>query len=94
MYFPAFVYLCVGFLAVEVLLSPKFQDQELGEFALLSVNCTCKVVFPDVGDAEKAATGFTATGFTATVMQFDLVIVLLPAALLAVSTTVYLPAFE
>lgn len=83
MYFPAFVYLCVGFLAVEVLLSPKFQDQELGEFALLSVNCTCKVVFPDVGDAEKAATGFTAT-----VMQFDLVIVLLPAALLAVSTTV------
>ena len=65
-YFPAFVYLCVGLFAVEVLLSPKFQDQEVGEFLLLSVNCTCNVAFPDVGDAEKAATGFVATGFVAT----------------------------
>lgn len=56
-YFPALVYLYTGFWADEVPLSPKFQDQEVGEFELLSLNFTVRGTFPDVGDAEKAATG-------------------------------------
>jgi hypothetical protein len=58
-YFPALVYLCVGFWAVEVLLSPKLHDQEVGDPVLLSVNFTFKGCFPDMSDAVKAATGFT-----------------------------------
>lgn len=56
-YFPIFVYLCVGFLAVEVLESPKFQDQEVGDPVLLSVNLTVNGFFPERGDAVKAAAG-------------------------------------
>jgi len=37
-YFPALLYLCTGFLAVEYVLSPKLHFQEVGLFALLSVN--------------------------------------------------------
>ena len=82
-YIPALVYLCEGLLVVEVLLSPKSQDHEAGDPVLLSVNFTVNGAFPDAVDTEKEATGFITT-----VIYFDFVIVLLPAALLAVSTTV------
>jgi len=41
-----------------VLPSPNFQAQEVGLLVLLSVNVTVNGAFPDVGNAEKAATGF------------------------------------
>jgi len=56
-YFPALPYLCSGFLLVEVLLSPKFQNQEVGDPVLLSFNSTVIGDFPDLVDTEKAATG-------------------------------------
>ena len=51
-YLPAFVYLCTGFWEVEVVLSPKFHDQEAGLLVLLSVNFTVNGAFPEVLDAE------------------------------------------
>ena len=48
-------YLCTGFLAVEVLLLPKFQDQEVGDPVLLSAKATPKGAYPEIGEAEKAA---------------------------------------
>jgi hypothetical protein len=56
-YFPALLYLCTGFLAVEYVPSPKLQFYEAGEPVLLSLNCTFNGAFPEPGDAEKAATG-------------------------------------
>ena len=64
-YFPAFVYLCTGFLSVEVLESPNSQNQEAGLLVLLSVNVAVSDAFPERGAAVKAATGgfkaFTTT---------------------------------
>ena len=37
--------------------SPKSQIQEVGDPVLLSVNVTANGAFPDMGDAENAATG-------------------------------------
>ena len=54
-YFPAFVYLCTGFLAVEVYLSPKFQRYDVDDPVLLSVNFTVNGTFPETGDAEKCS---------------------------------------
>jgi len=56
-YFPDLVYLCTVFLTVEVLLSPKSQDQEVGLLVLLSVNVTVSGAFPLSGETEKAGTG-------------------------------------
>lgn len=56
-YFPALVYFCEGFLAVDVVLSPKFHDHDVGLLILLSVNFTVIGAFSEIGDAEKAATG-------------------------------------
>jgi hypothetical protein len=56
-YFPAVMYLCTGFLAVEYILSPKLYFHEVGVPVLLSVNVTFSGAFPEVGDAENAATG-------------------------------------
>ena len=58
-YFPALLYVCAGFLAVEYVPSPKLHFHEVGDPVLLSVNCTFNGAFPEVGDAEKAATGFS-----------------------------------
>ena len=63
-YFPALAYLCTGFFSVEVVLSPKSQDQEVGLLVLLSANITVSDAFPERGDAEKAAAG--STGFAET----------------------------
>ena len=62
--FPFLVYVCVALRVDEVVLSPKFQLHEVGDPVLLSVNCTLNGAFPDVGDAEKAATGFCAAAVT------------------------------
>ena len=80
-YFPDLVYLCVGFLTVELLLSPKSQDQEVGLLVLLSVNFTVSGAFSLSGEAEKAGTG----GFKAfTTIKLNFVTLLLPAAFLTV----------
>ena len=83
------MYLCIGFLTVEVLLSPKSQDQEVGLLVLLSVNVTVSGAFPLSGETEKAGTG----GFKAfKTIKLDFVTLLLPAAFLTVRLTVYFPA--
>lgn len=56
-YFPALLYVCTGFLAVEDVPSPKLHFHELGDPVLLLVNVTFNCAFPEVEDAEKAATG-------------------------------------
>lgn len=56
-YFPALLYVWSGFCCVEVFPSPKTQFHEVGDPVLLSVNVTFNCEFPEVGDAEKAATG-------------------------------------
>ncbi|MPN36809.1 hypothetical protein SDC9_184320 [bioreactor metagenome] len=50
--------MCTGFLTVEEFPSPKFQLHKVGVPVLLSVKVTFSGALPDVGDAEKAATGF------------------------------------
>ncbi len=59
----------------------------VGVPVLLSVKVTFNGAFPEVEDAEKAATGFAVT-----VIYFDFVTLLIPAALETVSVTVYFPA--
>ena len=63
-YFPAVEYLCVGFFAVEDVPSPKFHFQEVGDPVLLSVKETLNGAFPDVEDAENAATGIFEVAVT------------------------------
>ena len=92
-YFPFCVYLCTGFLAVEVLLSPKFQDQAVGLLVLLSVNVTVIGAFPDVVDAVKEANRTEATGTFGILIVTVFVAVALPAAFFTVKLTVYFPAF-
>lgn len=62
--FPFLVYVWVALRVDEVIPSPKFQTHEVGDPVLLSVNSTFNGTFPDVGDAEKAATGFCAAAVT------------------------------
>jgi len=59
-YFPALEYLCVGFLAVELVPSPKSHFHDVGAPVLVSVNTTFSGSLPDVGEAENSATGFVA----------------------------------
>jgi hypothetical protein len=87
------VYLCTGFLTVEVLLSPKFQDQAVGLLVPLSVNVTVIGAFPDVVDAVKEANGTEATGTFGILIVTVFVAVALPAAFFTVKLTVYFPAF-
>ena len=47
-YFPALLYVCTGFLAVEYIPSPKLYFHEVGDPVLLSVNCTFDGDFPEV----------------------------------------------
>ena len=42
-------------------LSPNFQDPEVGDPVLLSVNVTVNGTFPFGGNAEKSATGSTGS---------------------------------
>jgi hypothetical protein len=90
-YLPVLLYACAGPLTVEDVPSPKFQDQEVGDPVLTSVKLTVNGAFPDVGEAEKAATG-VLTLLAKTVMALDSESV--PFTLLTVSVTVRLPAVE
>ncbi len=63
-YFPVLEYLCVGFCLVEIVPSPKSHFHFFGVPVLASVNLTFNGTFPDVGDAENAATGFVAAVVT------------------------------
>jgi hypothetical protein len=56
-YFPALLYMCTGFFCVEFVLSPKYHCHDVGDPMLLSVKLTLSGALPEVGDAEKAATG-------------------------------------
>ena len=69
--------------------SPKFHFHAVGEFVLLSVNCTFSDTVPDVGEADKTATG--TADFAETVIRVD--VELEPFLLLAIKLTVYVPAF-
>jgi hypothetical protein len=54
------VYVCDGFCDVDVVLSPKFHNHEVGAFVLVSVNVTVNGLVPDVGVAVNEATGVAA----------------------------------
>ena len=56
-YNPASLYVCTGFSPVEYVPSPKVHFHEVGDPVLWSVKLTVRGAFPEVGDAEKAATG-------------------------------------
>ena len=77
---------CVGLFTVELVPSPKVHFHEVGEPVLLSVKATLNGTFPDVGDAENTVTGVSEADVT--FIYWNLVLVLLPAALVAVSATV------
>ena len=66
--------------------SPNDQDHEVGVLVEASVKVTVSGAVPEVGVPVKAATGFI--GAAVTVIYLVRVVVLLPAAFLAVSATV------
>jgi hypothetical protein len=66
--------------------SPNDQSQDVGTLVEVSVNCTANGATPEVGIPVNSATGATVAAVT--VMNAVLVMVLLPAILLAVSETV------
>ena len=78
-----------GFCEVDDPPSPNDQTHDVGEFVEESTNWTDRGMVPDVTFATKFATG--AESDLLTVIYPVLVIVLLPAVLVAVSVTVYVP---
>jgi len=83
---------CVGLFSVEYFPSPKSHSHEVGDPLLVSVNVTFSGVFPESVEPQKSATG--ACEVSVTVIYFDFVFVLLPAAFVTVSLTVYFPVAE
>jgi hypothetical protein len=73
---------------VEELPSPNVHSHAVGEFEDVSVNCTTRGVVPEVLSAVNEVTG---AEIFVTVMYFAMDVVLLPAELVAVKTTVYEP---
>ena len=61
---PLAEYKCVGFWAVDVPPSPKFQLHDVGEPVELSVKVTSNGAVPDVGIPVKLATGTTPPELT------------------------------
>ena len=57
LYSPDLLYVCTGFLSVELFPSPKVHLHEVGDPVLWSVKLTVRGAFPETGDAEKAAVG-------------------------------------
>ena len=78
----------IGFLTVAFTdePSPNDQDQEVGVLVEASVKVTFSGAVPETGVPVKLATG--VTGAAVTVIYFVRVVVLLPAAFLAVNATV------
>ena len=86
---PGLEYAKDGLCAILEFPSPNDQSQEVGEFVDVSVNCTVNGATPEVGTPVNSATGTTGrTGVAVTLMKPALVLVLLPAVLVAVSETV------
>ena len=69
--------------------SPKFQDQEVGELSVVSVNWTVCPAVAGFGVIEKCGSGSAAAG-AETLTDFD--VEELPAEFDAFSVTVYVPA--
>ena len=68
--FPAVLYVWTGFLTVELdVPSPKLQFHEVGAPVLESVKATFTGAFPEVGVAEKFATGGALPGIVKALMQ-------------------------
>ena len=84
--------MCVGLFSVEYFPSPKFHFHEVGDPLFVSVNVTFSGAFPDNGQPQKSAVG--ACEVHVTVIYFDFVAVLIPAALVTLRVTVYFPALE
>jgi hypothetical protein len=82
---PAAVYWWDGFWVVAVTPSPKSQLHDVGAFVEVSVKLTVNGAVPDAVDLVNEATGATAA-VTVCVAE------LLPSALVAVSTTLNVPA--
>jgi hypothetical protein len=64
-YSPFLLYVCTGFVSLEVFPSPKFHFRELGEPVLLSVKLTVNGMLPEAGEAEKLVRGASETFETA-----------------------------
>jgi hypothetical protein len=64
-YSPVLLYVCTGFLSVELFPSPKVHFHELGNPVLWSVKLTVRGTFPEIGDAEKLVAGAAKTSETA-----------------------------
>ena len=86
------MYVCEGFCVVDVAPLPKSHAHEVGEPVEVSVKFTVRGTVPDVGAAVKEATGAAGPpgGLTVMVLVLDVE----PAALVAVSLAVYVPAVE
>jgi hypothetical protein len=89
-YVPTLAYVCDGFCKVEEPPSPNDQTHDVGEFVEESTNWTVSGAVPEVSVAANDATGNAATLLA--VIYPDSESVLLPAPLVAVSVTVYVPA--
>jgi hypothetical protein len=81
----------VGFAVVLVVPSPKFHDRLVILPVEVSVKLTDTGAIPDVGVAEKLATGGAVVTLV-TVMNFNLVFFTLPLGPVAVRLTSYVPA--
>ncbi len=62
LYFPTLEYLCVGFLAVDDVPSPKFHFHAVGVPLLVSLNATFNGAFSEIGETEKFAAGGIGAG--------------------------------
>ena len=60
-YLPVLLKVCTGFCSIEEVPSPKLQLHETSDPVLLSVKVTFNGILPEVGVAEKAATGGLST---------------------------------
>jgi hypothetical protein len=78
-----------GFCRVEVVPSPKFHDQLVGDPVEVSVKLTASGAVPDAGAALNEGVGAVGAAVTETSCETG---VLEPAALLAVRVAVYVPA--
>jgi hypothetical protein len=82
--------MCIGFCCVEVVPSPKSQFHEVGDPVLWSVKLTLSDAFPEVGDAEKSATG-EFKPFETTIRYPIFVTELVPSEFVTPKLTLYCP---
>jgi hypothetical protein len=68
-YAPATLYVWLGFRWIEVVPSPKFQDQLVGAPVELSVKLTVRGACPETGEPEKPAVGRWVAGVVPSVVN-------------------------